>query len=232
MTGTPPPPAQTRRSPFAALLSAYVGMQLAYCISLKHVLVVDLVVVTTGPEHIVTYQNPTSTKLFGPRQLGVPMVEAFPELSAEGRSGRLRSVTVDGARHECDLLIASGAPQPAYSLLSQAGARIVYDPERGTLKWRRTRPAEHFANITHQRNWMTRHAGRNAYAGMGVEGYGSIVFRAESKYLINIFRQNFDRYGSIFNEAQGFLFTLHSQHEAESFFPKVPYVIIFLPFRE
>jgi hypothetical protein len=44
-----------------------------------------LVVVTTGPEHIVTYQNPTSTKLFGPRQLGVPMVEAFPELSAEGR---------------------------------------------------------------------------------------------------------------------------------------------------
>ncbi|MFI9823047.1 decaprenyl-phosphate phosphoribosyltransferase [Streptomyces sp. NPDC052013] len=32
----------------AALLAAYLGMQLAYCISLKHVLVVDLVVVTTG----------------------------------------------------------------------------------------------------------------------------------------------------------------------------------------
>ncbi len=32
----------------AALLTAYLGMQLAYCISLKHVLVVDLVVVTTG----------------------------------------------------------------------------------------------------------------------------------------------------------------------------------------
>ncbi|KUJ67063.1 phosphoribose diphosphate--decaprenyl-phosphate phosphoribosyltransferase [Streptomyces albus subsp. albus] len=32
----------------AALLAAYVGMQLAYCVSLKHVLVVDLVVVTTG----------------------------------------------------------------------------------------------------------------------------------------------------------------------------------------
>ncbi|MFF3461211.1 decaprenyl-phosphate phosphoribosyltransferase [Streptomyces sp. NPDC001984] len=31
-----------------ALLTAYVGMQLAYCVSLKHVLVVDLVVVTTG----------------------------------------------------------------------------------------------------------------------------------------------------------------------------------------
>ncbi|MBC9717197.1 decaprenyl-phosphate phosphoribosyltransferase [Streptomyces sp. TRM66268-LWL] len=32
----------------SALLTGYVGMQLAYCISLKHVLVVDLVVVTTG----------------------------------------------------------------------------------------------------------------------------------------------------------------------------------------
>ncbi|WP_338699719.1 decaprenyl-phosphate phosphoribosyltransferase [Streptomyces sp. Q6] len=32
----------------AALLTAYVAMQLAYCVSLKHVLVVDLVVVTTG----------------------------------------------------------------------------------------------------------------------------------------------------------------------------------------
>ncbi|WP_405732335.1 decaprenyl-phosphate phosphoribosyltransferase [Streptomyces sp. NBC_00028] len=31
-----------------ALLIAYLGMQLAYCVSLKHVLVVDLVVVTTG----------------------------------------------------------------------------------------------------------------------------------------------------------------------------------------
>ncbi|MFF2507857.1 decaprenyl-phosphate phosphoribosyltransferase [Streptomyces sp. NPDC058067] len=32
----------------AVLLAAYVGMQLAYCVSLKHVLVVDLVVVATG----------------------------------------------------------------------------------------------------------------------------------------------------------------------------------------
>ncbi|MFG2499830.1 decaprenyl-phosphate phosphoribosyltransferase [Streptomyces sp. NPDC048441] len=32
----------------AALLAAYVVMQLAYCVSLKHVLVVDLAVVTTG----------------------------------------------------------------------------------------------------------------------------------------------------------------------------------------
>lgn len=32
----------------AMLLTAYLGMQLAYCVSLKHVLVLDLVVVTTG----------------------------------------------------------------------------------------------------------------------------------------------------------------------------------------
>ncbi|WP_107091632.1 decaprenyl-phosphate phosphoribosyltransferase [Streptomyces sp. MMG1533] len=32
----------------AALLTAYLAMQLAYCVSLKHVLVIDLVVVTTG----------------------------------------------------------------------------------------------------------------------------------------------------------------------------------------
>ncbi|MFE5187269.1 decaprenyl-phosphate phosphoribosyltransferase [Streptomyces sp. NPDC056628] len=32
----------------AALLVAYVGMQLAYCVRLKHVLVVDLAIVTTG----------------------------------------------------------------------------------------------------------------------------------------------------------------------------------------
>lgn len=31
-----------------ALLTAYIGMQLAYCVSLKHVLVVDLAVVTSG----------------------------------------------------------------------------------------------------------------------------------------------------------------------------------------
>src|SRR5436190_5862351 len=55
------------------------------------------------------------------------------ELSAQGRGGVLRSVTVDGEHRDCDLLIASGAPQPAYSLLAQAGARIVYDAERGVF---------------------------------------------------------------------------------------------------
>ncbi|MGW3953671.1 decaprenyl-phosphate phosphoribosyltransferase [Streptomyces sp. NPDC004752] len=32
----------------SALLTAYLGMQMAYCVSLKHVLIVDLLIVTTG----------------------------------------------------------------------------------------------------------------------------------------------------------------------------------------
>jgi sarcosine oxidase, subunit alpha len=55
------------------------------------------------------------------------------EISAEGRSGRLRAVSIDGVRHECDLLLAAGAPQPAYSLLAQAGARVSYDAARGVF---------------------------------------------------------------------------------------------------
>ena len=43
-----------------------------------------LVVVTAGPEHTLTYQNPASTRLFGARPLGRPVAEAFPELSADG----------------------------------------------------------------------------------------------------------------------------------------------------
>ncbi len=53
------------------------------------------------------------------------------EISAEGRRGRLHAVSIEGVPHECDLLLAAGAPQPAYSLLAQAGARISYDADRG-----------------------------------------------------------------------------------------------------
>jgi sarcosine oxidase, subunit alpha len=55
------------------------------------------------------------------------------EISAEGNQGRLRAVSIDGVRHECDLLLAAGVPQPAYSLLAQAGARISYDAGRGVF---------------------------------------------------------------------------------------------------
>jgi len=40
--------AATCNADTAALLATYVGMQLAYCVRLKHMLVVDLVIVTTG----------------------------------------------------------------------------------------------------------------------------------------------------------------------------------------
>jgi sarcosine oxidase subunit alpha len=53
------------------------------------------------------------------------------EIIAVGRGGRVRSVWLDDGRFDCDLVVASGAPQPAYSLLAQAGATIAYDASRG-----------------------------------------------------------------------------------------------------
>jgi sarcosine oxidase, subunit alpha len=53
------------------------------------------------------------------------------QIAATGRKGRLTTVVVDGEAHDCDVLVASGARQPAYSLLAQAGARIEYDAQRG-----------------------------------------------------------------------------------------------------
>ena len=62
----------------------------------------------------------------------VDLRESAPLLiAAQGKRGRLRQVDIDGDHVECDLLVASGSPQPAYSLLAQAGARIEYDDERG-----------------------------------------------------------------------------------------------------
>jgi sarcosine oxidase subunit alpha len=54
-------------------------------------------------------------------------------ISARGRRGHLRSVTVDDETIECDLLVASGGRQPAYSLLAQAGAKVAFDPARGVF---------------------------------------------------------------------------------------------------
>ena len=52
-------------------------------------------------------------------------------LAARGRRGRLSSVTLDGREVACDLLVASGGLQPAYSLAAQAGARVEYEPRQG-----------------------------------------------------------------------------------------------------
>jgi sarcosine oxidase subunit alpha len=62
----------------------------------------------------------------------IDLRERMPlQLAARGRKGLLKSVLVDGEAIDCDLLVASGARQPAYSLLAQAGARIDYDAARG-----------------------------------------------------------------------------------------------------
>jgi len=70
------------------------------------------------------------------RAAGVEVAAVVPvdgprEIEAHGRRGRIRSVTIDGRRISCDLLVASGVRQPAYSLLAQAGAKIAYDESRG-----------------------------------------------------------------------------------------------------
>ncbi len=52
-------------------------------------------------------------------------------LAASGKQGRLAAVEIDGTRVDCDLLVMSGGRQPAYSLLSQAGARVEYEPRQG-----------------------------------------------------------------------------------------------------
>ncbi|HZO50832.1 MAG TPA: 2Fe-2S iron-sulfur cluster-binding protein [Gaiellaceae bacterium] len=60
-------------------------------------------------------------------------VERAEQLAAHGRHGRLKAVTLDGRRISCDLLVAVGARQPAYSLLAQAGARVEYEPHAGVF---------------------------------------------------------------------------------------------------
>jgi sarcosine oxidase subunit alpha len=61
------------------------------------------------------------------------VVDRPERLAAHGRGGKLRSVTLDGSRIGADLLVAVGARQPAYSLLSQAGARVEYEPRSGVF---------------------------------------------------------------------------------------------------
>jgi len=64
----------------------------------------------------------------------VDLRDARPrELAAHGGKGRVRRLVLDGESFDCDLLIASGGRQPAYSLLAQAGARVEYDDALGVF---------------------------------------------------------------------------------------------------
>ena len=55
------------------------------------------------------------------------------ELEGQRRRGRVRALLVDGEEIGCDLVVASGGRQPAYSLLAQAGARVEFDSELGVF---------------------------------------------------------------------------------------------------
>ena len=55
------------------------------------------------------------------------------ELAAQGGKGRVRRLVIDGASHDCDLLIASGGRQPNYSLLAQAGGKVEFDDSLGVF---------------------------------------------------------------------------------------------------
>ena len=52
-------------------------------------------------------------------------------IAARGRRGQVRRLEVDDRRIDCDLVVMSGSPQPAYQLLAMAGATVDYDEARG-----------------------------------------------------------------------------------------------------
>ncbi|MEZ5101682.1 MAG: 2Fe-2S iron-sulfur cluster-binding protein [Thermoleophilia bacterium] len=55
------------------------------------------------------------------------------QFRAKGHRGRVYAVEIAGEQVDCDLVVMSGSPQPAYALLAQAGATIEYDERRGVL---------------------------------------------------------------------------------------------------
>ncbi len=55
------------------------------------------------------------------------------ELAAQGRKGRVKRLVLEGEAIDCDLVVASGGRQPAYSLLAQAGARVEFDEALGVF---------------------------------------------------------------------------------------------------
>ena len=52
---------------------------------------------------------------------------------ARGRRGNVTSLELDGDRLACDLVVASGSPQPDYALLAHAGSKIEHDAARGVF---------------------------------------------------------------------------------------------------
>ncbi|MEU6607824.1 decaprenyl-phosphate phosphoribosyltransferase [Streptomyces shenzhenensis] len=128
----------------AALLAAYVGMQLAYCVRLKHVLVADLAVVTTGF---------VMRAMIGGVALGIPLSRWFlittgfgalfmvsakrysEALQMAGKSGATRALLTEYTTGYLRFVwqLAAGVAVLAYCMwaLEEGGA-----PHPGVLPWR------------------------------------------------------------------------------------------------
>ncbi|AZM60434.1 MULTISPECIES: decaprenyl-phosphate phosphoribosyltransferase [unclassified Streptomyces] len=103
----------------AALLTAYLGMQLAYCLSLKHVLVVDLVVVTTGF---------VMRAVAGGLALGIPLSRWF--LITTG-FGALFMVAAKRYSEAVQLAGAEGATRPLLTEYTTGYLRFVWQLAAG-----------------------------------------------------------------------------------------------------
>jgi sarcosine oxidase subunit alpha len=56
---------------------------------------------------------------------------AASSIVASGRRGQVRKVIVDGRSIDCDLVVMSGSPQPAYDFFEHAGGSVEWDSARG-----------------------------------------------------------------------------------------------------
>ncbi|MFD8395518.1 decaprenyl-phosphate phosphoribosyltransferase [Streptomyces sp. NPDC059680] len=128
----------------AAVLAVYLGMQLAYCVSLKHVLIFDLVVVTTGF---------LLRAVIGGLALDIPLSRWFlittgfgalfmvsakrysEAVQMEGKAGATRALlteyTIDYLRFVWQM--AAGVAVLAYCLWTLEGSNL---PHTGVLPWR------------------------------------------------------------------------------------------------
>lgn len=127
-----------------ALLIAYLGMQLAYCVALKHVLVVDLVVVTTGF---------LMRAVIGGVALGIPLSRWFlittgfgalfmvsakrysEAVELAGKAGATRALLTEYTTGYLRFVwqLAAGVAVLAYCLWALEGHRT---PAAGLLPWR------------------------------------------------------------------------------------------------
>src|SRR5665811_1193897 len=69
----------------------------------------------------------------------------------------------------------------------------------------------------------------NPYTGVGIHGYLGLVFSADMKHFINIFRQYIYWNSGIFNEGQRFFIPLDPQHQSQPLLSYNPHIIIGLP---